>query len=201
MQAKRHFGDHAERAFRADEKAREIVARRGLAGAATGADQSPVRQHDFERQHGVAHRAVSHRHRPRAARRGHAADGGVGAGIDGKEQAGVAQRRVQRLSPDAGTDPHVHVGRSDSDDRVHPARVEAKAALDRRGVAFEGGSGAEGDHGDAQFVAGAHDCLHLPGVVRPRDEIGGRGLAIGLAAAELAAHARGVGHAFAEHRT
>ena len=34
----RHFGDDAERAFRADEQSRQVVARRRFSGAAAGPD-------------------------------------------------------------------------------------------------------------------------------------------------------------------
>ena len=50
-----------------------------------------VGHHGGERQHVLAHGAVAHGVGARGARRRHAAEGGVGAGIDREEQALVAQ--------------------------------------------------------------------------------------------------------------
>ena len=105
----REFGDDAERAFGADEQMRQVVAGRGFLRPRAGRDDLAVAAHHFERQHVVAHRAVAHRIGAGGARRGHAAERSVGAGIDREEQALVAQMLVQRLAGDAGLDHAVEV--------------------------------------------------------------------------------------------
>ena len=86
----RDLGDDAERALRSHEQTREIVAGGRLLRAPRRLDDAPVRHDDGERQHIVLHRSVAHRVGAGRARRAHAADGGVGAGVDREEQAGVA---------------------------------------------------------------------------------------------------------------
>ena len=93
LQLQRDRGDDAERAFRADQQPRQIVAGRALLGALAGGDRRAVGHHGGQRQHVVAHRAVAHGIGARGARRRHAAEAGIGAGIDREEQAGVAQMR------------------------------------------------------------------------------------------------------------
>ena len=82
VQAQRDLGDDAQRAFRADEQARQVVARRRLARAAAGLDHAAVGEHHRQAEHGFAHRPVANGRRAGGARGGHAADRGVGAGID-----------------------------------------------------------------------------------------------------------------------
>ena len=124
----RHLGDDAERAFRADEQPREVVAGRRFLGAARGRDQLAVGEHHFERQHVVLHGAVAHRVGAGAARRRHAAERGVGAGIDREEQALVAQMLVELLARDAGLDHAVEVLGMDGEHPVHVAEVDRDAA-------------------------------------------------------------------------
>ena len=99
----RELGDHAERAFRPDEQPREIVARRGFPRTARGVDHLAVREDRFEREHVVLHGAVAHGIGAGATRRRHAAERSVGAGIDRKEQALIAQMLVELLARDAGS--------------------------------------------------------------------------------------------------
>ena len=142
-QLERQFGDDAERAFRADHQAREIVAGRGLLGAPRGVDHLAVGQHDFERDDVVLHGAVAHRVGAGAARRRHAAERGVGAGIDREEQAAVAQVLVERLAGDAGLDHAVEILGVHLEHLVHVAEVDRHAALRRVDMAFERGADAE----------------------------------------------------------
>ena len=86
------LGDDAERALRADEQPRQVVAGGGfLRARLRGRDHLAIGEHDLQRQHVVPHGAVAHRIGARGARRRHAAERGVGAGIDREEQALVAQ--------------------------------------------------------------------------------------------------------------
>ena len=78
--------------------------------------------HDGEAEHVLAHRAVAHGVGAAGAGRGHAAERGVGAGVDREEEAGVAQVGVQLLAGDAGLDAAVEVLGVDLEDAVHAAR-------------------------------------------------------------------------------
>ena len=98
-----------------------------------------------ERQHVVLHRAVAHRVGAGGAGRRHAADRGVGAGIDREEQAAVAQMRVERLAGDAGLDHAIEVLGVDGEHAVHAREIDANAAVQRIDVAFQRRAGAEAD--------------------------------------------------------
>ena len=91
VQAKRDLRDDAQRAFGADKEAGEVVAGARFARAGAGVDDASVGQHHGEAEDVFAHRAVTNRRGAGGARRGHAADGGVGAGIDEEGQAGVVE--------------------------------------------------------------------------------------------------------------
>ena len=121
VKAQRDFGDDAERAFGADEQARQVIAGRGFARAARGADDAAVGEHHRQRKHVLAHGAVAHRVGAGRARRGHAAEGGVGARIDREEQALVADEGVQFLARHARLHGDVEVFRADAQDLVHVA--------------------------------------------------------------------------------
>ena len=97
----RRLDDEPERALRADEQSREVVAGRGLARPGVGADQLAVGGHDEQGHDVLAHRPVAHRGRARRAGRDHAADRRVGARVDAEEHALGAQPRIQlpRASP------------------------------------------------------------------------------------------------------
>jgi hypothetical protein len=69
----RQLGDDAERALGAYHQAGQVIARGGFLGPPCRGHQLAVRHHDFERQHIVLHRAVTHRVGAGAARRRHAA--------------------------------------------------------------------------------------------------------------------------------
>ena len=156
-QLEREFGDDAERAFRADHQPREIVAGRRLLGAPRGGHQLAVGHHHLQRQHIVLHGAVAHRIGARAARRRHAAERGVGAGIDGKEQALVAQVLVERLAGDAGLDHAIEILGVHGQHLVHVAEIDRYAAERRVDVALERGADAERDDRHAVGRADAHD--------------------------------------------
>ena len=143
VQLQRDFGDDAERAFGADEQPREIVTGGRFFRAARGRDQLAVGEHGFERQHIVLHGAVAHRVGARRARRRHAAERGVGAGIDRKEQALVAQIFVELLARDARLDHAIEIFGMDRENAVHVLQVDADAAARRIDLAFERGAGAE----------------------------------------------------------
>jgi hypothetical protein len=171
VQAQRDLGDDPEGALRADEEPGEIVAGGRLARPPGGRDDVAVRHHRGEREHRVLHRPVAHGVGARRPRRRHPADRGVRPGIDGEEQAGIAQVRVQSPAGDAGLDRAVEVIGIDRADTIHRARVDRDAAERRVDVALEGGADAVGHDRHVALGAGAHDGLHLRGGVREDHEV------------------------------
>ena len=155
--------------------------------------QAAVGGHDLQRQHVLAHRAVAHRVGARGARARHAADRGVGAGIDREEQAGGAEIFVELLARDAGLHDDVEVGLVDLQHLVHAAEIERDAAVGRADMAFERGAGAERD--DRRLVRGAEldDLLHLLGRFGEHDGVGQVRLVIRNVLAVLLAHGVGGG--------
>ena len=111
LQPQRDRGQDAERALGADEKPGQIVAGRRFPGATRRADFLAVRRHRRHGEHIVLHRAVAHGIGAGRPRRGHAADRGIGAGIDREEQAGIAQMDVQRFAGDARLDGAIEIAR------------------------------------------------------------------------------------------
>src|SRR5579872_5626340 len=79
----------------------------------------------------------AHRVGAGGAGRRHAADRGVGARIDRKEQARVAQVLVERLSRDARLDDAIEILGVNFDDAVHPRKVDRNAAVRRIEMAFQ----------------------------------------------------------------
>ena len=153
----RHLGDDAERAFGSDEQARQVVARGRLAGPRARLDDAAVGEDDGQAEDVLAHRAVANRGRAGGARRGHAAERGVGAGIDGEHEAGVAQGLGQLQAGDAGFHRGVEILGADAQHAVHLAQVDADAAADRVHVPFERGAGAERNDRQLKALADAHD--------------------------------------------
>ena len=144
-----------ERAFRAHEQPGEIIAGRGFAGAARGLDDPSVGHDHGQRQDVLAHRAIAHRIGARGAGRGHAAQRGVGAGVDREEQPRGLQMLVQLLAGDAGLDGDVQIIGRHPQDPVHPADIDAHPAAGGGHAAFQRGAGAEGDdrHGHGRRTA------------------------------------------------
>ena len=92
-QPQRDLGDDGQRAFRADQQLREVVADDVLHRLRTGADDLAGRQHGFERQHVALGRAVLHRARPAGALRDVAADATTASGWrDPADRTGRALR-------------------------------------------------------------------------------------------------------------
>ena len=170
-QLERELGDDAQRSFRADHQPREIVAGRRLLGAARGGHQLAVGHHHLHRQHVVLHGAVAHRVGARAARRRHAAERGVGAGVDGKEQALVAQLLVERLAGDAGLDHAIEILGVHRQHLVHVAEIDRYAAERRVDVALERGADAERYDRHTVRRADADDGLHVVGVLRKHHRV------------------------------
>ncbi len=171
LQFQGEFRDHAERAFRADHQPGEVVARRRFLGAARRGHQFAVRQHDLEREHDVLHRAVAHRVGAGAARRCHSPKRGVGAGIERKEQALIAQILVELLARHARFDHAVEVLGVHFDHPVHVAEIDRYAPIGRVDVAFKRGSGAEGNDRHPMRRANPDDVLHVLGGLRKHHRV------------------------------
>ena len=170
------FGDDPERAFGAHEQPGEVVARGRLAGGAAGADHPPIGEHHFEREDVFPDRPVTHRGGAGGAGRGHAAERGIGAGIDREEQPRRPQFAVEVFAGEPGLDDRLHVALADLEHPVHPGEIERDAAPDRAGMALERGAGTEGDHGAAVGMADGQDARHLLGGLGKGDGVGrGRG--------------------------
>ena len=151
----------------------QVVAGGGLARALRRLDHRAVGHHRRHVEHVLAHGAVAHGGGAGGARRGHAADGGLlGAGIDGEEQADVAQIVVELLARDAGLDHAVEVALVDGEHAVHAREVERQPAVRRVDVAFERGAGAERDDGHAMGAGHPHDLAHLVLVLDPDHGVG-----------------------------
>jgi hypothetical protein len=89
------------------------------------------------RQHIVFHRTIAHRIGARSAGGGHAADRGVGAGIDWKKQAGIAQIDVQRLPRDPRLHRTVKIAGINFKHLVHAAHINADAAVGSVDMPFQ----------------------------------------------------------------
>ena len=144
----------------------QVVAGRGFLRPRAGRDDLAVAAHHLERQNVVAHGAVAHRIGAGGPGRGHAAERGVGAGIDREKHALVTQMLVQRLAGDAGLDHAVEVVGVDLQHPVHVAQVDADAAGRRVDLPLQRGAGAERDHGDAVLGADPDHVLDIGGFLR-----------------------------------
>ena len=143
MQSEGDLGDDAERSLGSDEETREVVAGRRLARAATGANHPPVGKDHRETQHGFAHRAVADGRGARRARRRHAANRRIGAGIDPEVNAGVGQRLVELAVRDAGFDLAVEIVGADTQHTIHARQINRNATVDGVDVPLERGPDAE----------------------------------------------------------
>ena len=117
-----HLGDHPERPLGADEQAGEVVAGRGFPRPPRRGDAFAVGRHHGEAQHVLPHGAVANRIGARGAGRRHAAERGIGAGIDRKKQPLIAQMGIERATGDAGFDPAIEIFAIDLENAVHAAR-------------------------------------------------------------------------------
>ena len=92
-QAHRQLGDHAERPLAADEERPQVVAGGALDRPRPRPDDAAVGEHDLEREHVRAHRAVADGRRPRRVRRRHPAERRVRARVDGEPEPVRRRRR------------------------------------------------------------------------------------------------------------
>ena len=188
----------AQRALGTDEQAREIVAGRRLARAGPGSDDAAVGQDNRQSEHVLAHRAIADGRRSRCACGRHAADGGVGSGIDREHQPGVAQGFLQLKPRDARFDGGVEIRHADAHHAIHVAKGNRDAAFHSVHVAFERRACTERHNRHTEPLADAGDRRHFLGCPRKADDVGSRGRVVRLAAAMVLADCRCVGRALAE---
>ena len=174
LDAQGDLADQPERALRADEQPRQVVAGRRLARPRARAQDLAIGADDDEREHVLAHRAVANGRRARRAGGDHAAERRVSAGVDREEDALGAQRLVELAARDARFHADVEVVDGQAKDAVHLAHVDADPPVQRLDVALERAAGAEGD--DRRLVTGAHadDRGRLLGARREDDGVGRR---------------------------
>ena len=189
VEAHGELGDDAKRALRANHQAREIVAGGRLACALRGLDDGAVGHDGGYIEHVVAHGAVAHRRGARGARGGHAADGGLlRAGVDGEEQAQVAQVVVELLPRYAGLHHAVEIALVDGKHPVHAREVERDAAQGRVDVAFQRRACAEGYDRHAMGARHVDNGAHVLARLRPdhgvRRLVGYPGDGVGMLAAD-----------------
>ena len=122
-------------------------------------------------EHVLAHRAVADRRGARRPRRRHAANRGVGAGIDPEGDAGVGQRLVELAVRDAGLDLAVEIVGADAQHAIHARQINRDAALDGVDVPFERGPDAERDDRRTMHVRQTNDGADLLGVRRKHDDV------------------------------
>jgi hypothetical protein len=97
VKANREFGDDAQGTLGTDHQSRQIVARRGFAGAATGFQDAAIGQDHRHAEDVFAHGSIAHCVGARRACGGHAAEAGIGTRVDGEKQARTVQ--VRRSAP------------------------------------------------------------------------------------------------------
>ena len=148
----RYFGDHAQRAFAAHHQAREVVAGRRLFGAGASADDVALGGDHLQCQHVLTHGAVAHCIGAAGPGGTHAADAGVGAGIDGEKQSVRLERLVKLLARHAGLHPHRQVLGLDGQHLVHARDIQADTALHRQQMPLQGRTHTK--RNDRHFVAG-----------------------------------------------
>ena len=194
------LGDDAEGALGADEEAGQVVARCRFLRPAGGADDAAVGEHHGQGEYVLAHRPVAHCVRARSSRGRHAAQRRVGTRVDREEEAGVADVLVQRLAGHAGLDDRVEVFFVHCEHLVHLRQVDADAALDRKGVAFERSAHAVRDHRHAVPAADVHDIAYFLRGVREDHRIRRGDREVGLVLAVVLADAHGCGQPVAQQR-
>jgi hypothetical protein len=142
----RHLGDDPERPAAADEQLAQGDGGVVLAQAVRQGQGRARRvgQHHLQAQDMAAHVAIAQEPRSAGIGSRHAAQGGIGAQVDGQEQAVRLQRRVQRRQPYAGPDRGRAVGDVDLQRRGQAVQRQhqVRAAGVRRRALGQAGIGA-----------------------------------------------------------
>ena len=162
QQPHRRLRDDRQRAFRADEDAEQIEARRIEHGAAEVHDLA-VRQHGLDAQHVVDREAVLQAVRAAGVLGDVAADRAddlarrVGRVVAAERRDVLRDRQIR----DARLDHGPQVGDVDLEDPVHPRQPDHDAVGDRQRAAGEAGAVAARDERHAVPAAEPDDGLHF----------------------------------------
>lgn len=143
-------------------------------------DDRPVGHDDPQAEDILAHRAVADGIGARRAGGRHAAEGGVRARVDGEEEPGVLDRRIELLAGHAGLDGRGQIVLVHRQDPVHPGQVDGDTALDRHDVPFDRRPSAVGDDGDAMACAHPDHLSHLRAGRGEDHAVRGRGVVGGI---------------------
>ena len=181
LQPQRHGGENSKRALGADEKPGQVIARRGFARPARGADFLAVGGDGRDRQHIVLHRAVANGIGSGSPRRRHAADRGIRTGIDRKEETGIAEIDIQLFARNARLDGAVEIFGVYFKNPVHPAEIDRNPAIRRIHLPLQRRARAEADDRHLVLRADLDGRLHVIGglgkqhaVRQLRGNVGGR---------------------------
>ena len=188
IQSQLNFRNDAQRAFGADKQPGEVIARARFARAATGADQLAIGGHYGKTQDVLTHRAVTDRIGARCARRSHAADRGVRAGIDRKEQPGAFELDIELFTRDPSLNTAVEVTRVDFQYTIHLRQVDANSTVKRGNVSFERCANAKCDHRHTRGAAQANDRHNFLVRMRKDHDVRHAGVGQAFAVAVLFAH-------------
>ena len=169
----RRRGDHAERAFGADEEVAQVVACVVLAQRIEAREHAAVRQHHLEAERELARHAVAQDVDAPGVGREVAADLAAALGAEAeREEAPGRRRRLLHLGQQAaGLDHHRIVERIDAPHGAHATQRqhELGAAVVGRGGAAVTGVAALRYHPDAQGVAEREQLRDLGGAARQRE--------------------------------
>ena len=173
-QAQRDLGDDRQRAFRADEQLRQVVADDVLDRLAAGPDDGAVGEHGLEAEDIAARVAVLEGARAAGALGDVAADAALAEArrIGRIEQADAFDRVLQRPGDHARLDDDQQVARIDRQDAGEALERDDDAAPHGDGAAGVAGAGAARDERDAGLVAEPRDGGDFGGGAGDDDEIG-----------------------------
>ena len=148
-QLEQNLGDHAQRAFRADEQVLERIAGDVLDALVAGPEHFAVRQHHLQAHDVVAGDAVFEAAQAAGVFRHVAADGGDlhRARVGRIEQARRRRGIGDCLRGDAGLGQQGEVGAVQFQDAVHLHQAEHDAIRAGQAAAAQAGAGAAGDDG------------------------------------------------------
>jgi hypothetical protein len=189
-------GDHAERAFGADEEVAQVVARVVLAQSAQAVPQFARRQHDLEPEGELARVAVAQDLRAAGVGRQVAADGG--RALRRQRQRKQASRRgggfLHALQRAARFDGDRVVDRVDGAHAIHAAQrqQDRAAAVVRRAAADQAGVAALRHDRRARLHAQLHDGGDFRCRGRPHDGLRAAGVAL-APVGEIRRRVRGLG--------
>ena len=169
----RRGGDDAERAFAANEKMLQVIARVVLAQAAQTVPDAAVGEHHFDAERQVARIPEAQHGGPAGVGRQIAADRAAAFGGQGqrKQEAGVGSGLLRSRQRDAGFGSEGGVGRIQRANALHARKrkYDFRAVRVWSRAPAHAGVAALGDDRDAMVGACGHDGRDLSGGFRTHD--------------------------------